>query len=53
MQSLALHTAEENKAREQVQLELARWTKRLRDFEEDPEAAIEAMDVAPHLRNRA
>jgi hypothetical protein len=31
---------------------LARITKQIKDFQENPEAAIEAADVAPHLVNR-
>lgn len=45
-------TKEETDAREQAHLQLARISKQIKDFQDDPEAAIEAMDVAPHLRNR-
>jgi len=34
-------------------LQFARITKRIRDFEKDPQAALDAMDVAPHLANRS
>jgi len=40
------------KAQEQVHLQLARITKQIQAFRDNPEAALEAMDVAPHLRNR-
>lgn len=52
MDELASVTKEEAEAREQNHLQLARIAKKIQDFRENPEAVIEAMDVAPHLRNR-
>jgi hypothetical protein len=40
------------KSREHAHLQLARIAKQIQDFRDNPEAALEAMDVAPHLRNR-
>jgi hypothetical protein len=52
MDDLAVTSKEDAEAIEKVRLHWAHVTKLIHDYQQDPEAAVEAADVAPHLVNR-
>jgi hypothetical protein len=52
MEERASREKEVVEARDRVHAELARITKTIKDYRQDPQAALDALDVAPHLIRR-
>jgi hypothetical protein len=52
MEDERTQTSEEHKARNAYQVEIAKVTKKIAEYREDPQAALDKADVAPHLAGR-